>query len=46
MPMYNIPLLIPISLMESPSSLKCEEKRRFETRIGATFALEKTFRNH
>jgi hypothetical protein len=46
MPMYNIPLLIPISPLESPSSLECEEKRRFETRISVTFELEKTFRNH
>jgi len=43
---YNIPPLIPISPLESPSSLECEEKKRFETRIGTTFELEKTFRIH
>ncbi len=44
--MYNIPPLVPISPLESPSSLKCEEKKRFEARNGTTFELEKTFRNH
>jgi hypothetical protein len=44
--MYNIPPLVPISPLESPSSLECEERRRFEIRIGGTFELEKTFRIH
>ncbi len=30
--MYNIPPLVPISPLESPSSLKCEKGRRFEGR--------------
>jgi len=44
--MYNIPPLVPISPLESLSSLEYKERRRFETRIGGTFELEKTFRNH
>ncbi len=35
-----------ITSLESPSSLKCEERKRFEARIGTTFELEKTFKNH
>jgi hypothetical protein len=44
--MYNIPSLVPISPLESLSSLECKERKRFEAQIGATFELEKTFKNH
>ncbi len=44
--MYNILPLVPISPLKSSSSLKCEKRKRFEAKIGTTFELEKTFRNH